>query len=394
MTFAIQTFNNINPLGLAELGPDFTVDEGQTPDAYILRSENLHGQAFPSSLKAIARAGAGTNNIPVDEASEAGIVVFNTPGANANAVKEAVLAGILLSARDYLAANSWVQDLKGDDVPKQVEAGKKQFAGSEIAGKTLGVIGLGAIGARIANDARRLGMNVLGYDPYVSIETAWNISSHVQRVNDLSTLFAEADYISLHVPLLESTRGLINQEALEVMRDGVVLLNFARGELVDQTALFTALSSGKIKRYVTDFATEELLNQPGITVFPHVGGSTEEAELNCAVMAAQTVRRFLETGEIVNSVNFPDVRQVQTAPVRITLINRNVPNIVARITTAVSDLGINIDNIINRSKGAYAYTLLDLDERDPQKVANLVARFEASENIIRVRVIGEEYVES
>ena len=394
MTFHIQTFNNINPVGLAELGPDFQIDGDQPADAYILRSENLHDKAFPSSLKAIARAGAGTNNIPVDQASEEGIVVFNTPGANANAVKEAVLAGILLSARDYLAANSWVNQLSGADVPKQVEAGKKQFAGSEIAGKTLGVIGLGAIGARIANDARRLGMNVLGYDPYVSIETAWNISSHVKRVADLSQLFREADYITLHVPLLDTTRGLINQAAIEDMQEGVVILNFARGELVDQEALFAALSSGKIKRYVTDFATEDLLQQPGITVFPHVGGSTEEAELNCAVMAAQTVRRFLETGEIVNSVNFPNVRQEQTAPVRITLINRNVPNIVARITTAVSELGINIDNIINRSKGAYAYTLLDLDETDQQKVADLVARFEASDNIIRVRVIGGDHVAS
>lgn len=387
MTFQVKTFNNINPVGLAELGANFEIDGSDQADAYILRSENLHDKDFPTSLKAIARAGAGTNNIPLDQASEEGIVVFNTPGANANAVKEAVLAGILLSARDYIGANAWAQQLTGDDVPQQVEAGKKQFAGSEIAGKTLGVIGLGGIGARLANDARRLGMKVLGYDPYVSIETAWSISSHVQRVADIKEIFRQADYISLHVPLLDSTRGIINQESFELMQDKVVLLNFARGELVDQAALFAALSQGKIKNYVTDFATESLIEQEGVTVFPHVGGSTEEAELNCAVMAAQTLKRFLETGEIVNSVNFPEVRQTQTAPVRITLINRNVPNIVARITTAVSELGINIDNIINRSKGDYAYTLLDLDESDQTKIADLVTLFEASDNIIRVRLI-------
>ncbi|MGT2832575.1 3-phosphoglycerate dehydrogenase family protein [Streptococcus halotolerans] len=389
MVFSVKTFNNINKLGLKELGNAFQIDGdlAENPDAYMLRSQNLHDNHFPDNLKAIARAGAGTNNIPIDKATEAGIVVFNTPGANANAVKEAVLTAILLSARDYLSANTWVNHLSGSDVPKQIEAGKSQFAGTEISGKTLGVIGLGAIGARIANDARRLGMNVLGYDPYVSIETAWNISSHVKRVNDLKEIFSQSDYITVHVPLTADTKHTFDSKAFAQMKKDTVIINFARAELVDNAALFDALETGVVKRYVTDFGTEELLNKDGVTVFPHVGGSTQEAELNCAIMASQTVRRFLETGEITNSVNFPNMHQVQEAPYRITLINKNVPNIVANISTAVSDLDINIDNILNRSKGDYAYTLLDLDEDDRAKIDQLVAKFETSDNIVRVRLI-------
>lgn len=389
MVYSVKTFNNINQIGLKELGNHFQIDgyHANNPDAFILRSENLHDYDFPENVKAIARAGAGTNNIPIDKATEQGIVVFNTPGANANAVKEAVIASLLLSARDYISAQAWTNTLTGDDVPQQVEAGKKQFAGTEISGKTLGVIGLGAIGARIANDARRLGMNVLGYDPYVSIETAWNISSHVKRVKDIKEIFSQSDYITIHVPLTPDTKDTFKAETFELMNKGVTLINFARAELVNNQDLFDAIEAGVIKRYITDFGTEELLNQPNITVLPHVGGSTEEAELNCAIMASQTVRRFLETGEITNSVNFPNMHQIQDVPYRITLINKNVPNIVARITTAVSDLNINIDNIINRSKGDYAYTILDLDENDRNKIDQLVAKFEASDNIIRVRLI-------
>ena len=392
MVYSVKTFNNINQVGLKELGNHFQVDGdlAENPDAFILRSQNLHGVEFPENLKAIARAGAGTNNIPIADATAAGIVVFNTPGANANAVKEAVLASILMSARDYIAANAWVNTLSGDDVPKQVEAGKKQFAGNEISGKTLGVIGLGAIGGRIANYAQRLGMNVLGYDPYVSIETAWNISHHVKRVDDVKEIFANCDYITVHVPLTDETRNTFDSEAFGLMQKGTVVINFARGELVDNAALFEAIEAGVVKRYITDFGTEELLNKDKITVFPHVGGSTAEAELNCAIMAGKTIRQFMETGEITNSVNFPNVHQALTAPYRITLINKNVPNIVAKISTAVSDLGINIDNIINRSKGDYAYTLLDLDETDKAKVDHLVANFEASDNIIRVRLIAKK----
>lgn len=389
MVFSVRTYNNINQIGLKELGNQFQVDgdKADNPDAFIIRSQNLHGETFPENLKAIARAGAGTNNIPIDQATEQGIVVFNTPGANANAVKEAVIASLLLSARDYIAANTWVNKLTGDDIPKQVEAGKKQFAGSEIAGKTLGVIGLGAIGARIANDARRLGMNILGYDPYVSIEAAWNISSHVKRVNDLKEIFANCDYITVHVPLTDDTRHTFDKNAFASMAKGTTIINFARAELVDNKALFDAIETGVVKHYVTDFGDKDLLGKEHITVFPHVGGSTAEAELNCAIMAGKTIRRFMETGEIINSVNFPRVEQALVAPYRITLINKNVPNIVARISTAVSDLGINIDNIINRSKGDYAYTLLDLDEDDRAKIDQLVAKFEASDNIVRVRLI-------
>lgn len=389
MVFSVRTFNNINQIGLKELGNGFQVDGDlkDNPDAYIIRSENLHKADFPENLKAIARAGAGTNNIPIDAATAKGIVVFNTPGANANAVKEAVIASVLLAARDYISANRWVNSLSGDDVPKQVEAGKKQFAGTEIAGKTLGVIGLGAIGARIANDARRLGMNVLGYDPYVSIEAAWNISSHVKRVNDLKEIFENSDYITVHVPLTEDTKDTFNADSFSLMKKGTVVINFARGELVDNEALFDAIETGVVRRYFTDFGSEELLNKEGITVFPHVGGSTAEAELNCAIMAGQTIRRFMETGEITNSVNFPNIHQALTAPYRITLINKNVPNIVARLSTAVSDLDINIDNILNRSRGEYAYTILDLDETDKGKIDELVANFEASDNIVRVRLI-------
>ncbi|MCI5870448.1 3-phosphoglycerate dehydrogenase family protein [Streptococcus sp.] len=389
MVFSVKTFNNINQIGLKELGNKFQIDgdKAENPDAFIIRSQNLHETVFPSNLKAIARAGAGVNNIPIDQASAQGIVVFNTPGANANAVKEAVLASILLSARDYISANQWTNTLTGDDVPKQIEAGKKQFAGTEIAGKTLGVIGLGAIGGRIANDARRLGMNVLGYDPYVSIETAWNISSHVKRVADLKEIFEQSDYITVHVPLTPDTKHTFNADSFALMQKGTTIINFARAELVDNQALFEAIEAGVVKNYVTDFGTEELLNKEHVTVFPHVGGSTEEAELNCAIMAGKTIRRFMETGEIINSVNFPNVVQGLSAPYRITLINKNVPNIVASISTAVSDLGINIDNIINKSKGDYAYTLLDLDETDETKVAELVNKFETSDNIVKVRLI-------
>ena len=389
MVFSVKTFNNINQIGLKELGNKFQIDgdKAENPDAFIIRSQNLHETVFPSNLKAIARAGAGVNNIPIEQASAQGIVVFNTPGANANAVKEAVLASILLSARDYISANQWTNTLTGDDVPKQIEAGKKQFAGTEIAGKTLGVIGLGAIGGRIANDARRLGMNVLGYDPYVSIETAWNISSHVKRVADLKEIFEQSDYITVHVPLTPDTKHTFNPDSFALMQKGTTIINFARAELVDNQALFEAIEAGVVKNYVTDFGTEELLNKEHVTVFPHVGGSTEEAELNCAIMAGKTIRRFMETGEIINSVNFPNVVQGLSAPYRITLINKNVPNIVASISTAVSDLGINIDNIINKSKGDYAYTLLDLDETDETKVAELVNKFETSDNIVKVRLI-------
>lgn len=343
MVFSVKTFNNINQIGLQELGNRFQIDGdmSENPDAYIIRSQNLHNQDFPSNLKAIARAGAGTNNIPIEEASAQGIVVFNTPGANANAVKEAVIAALLLSARDYLGANRWVNTLTGTDIPKQIEA-------------------------------------------------AWNISSHVQRVKEIKDIFETCDYITIHVPLTNETKHTFDAEAFSIMKKGTTIINFARAELVNNQELFEAIETGVVKRYITDFGDKELLNQKGITVFPHVGGSTDEAELNCAIMASQTIRCFMETGEITNSVNFPNVHQIQTAPFRITLINKNVPNIVAKISTAVSELGINIDNIINRSKGDYAYTLIDLDETDNNKISTLIEEFEGDENIVRVRLIAKK----
>ncbi|MCH4169119.1 MAG: phosphoglycerate dehydrogenase [Streptococcaceae bacterium] len=387
MTFAVKTFNNINPKGLEYLGNDFQVDGEISPEAFILRSENLHEYEFPESLLAIARAGAGTNNIPIAEASKQGIVVFNTPGANANAVKEAVLASLLFSARDYIKASAWTQALTGENIPKQVEAGKKQFAGTEIQGKKLGVIGLGAIGAMVANDAYRLGMEVVGYDPYVSVETAWSISRRVGRVDDVNDIFETCDYITIHVPLTDETRGIIGREACQKMKRGTVVLNFARGELVDNEAMFGALEAGVVRKYITDFGTDQVLHHENITVLPHVGGSTEEAEFNCAVMASQTIRRFLETGEIINSVNFPNVKQVLAAPTRITLVHENVPNMIGRISKAVSDFEINIDNLVNRSRGDYAYTLLDIEEEDETKIQGILERFNAAENVLRARLI-------
>lgn len=387
MTFAVKTFNNINPKGLEHLGNRFQVDGDKAPDAFILRSENLHGYEFPESLLAIARAGAGTNNIPIEDASKQGVVVFNTPGANANAVKEAVLASLLFSARDYIKASAWAQTLSGDDVAKQIEAGKKQFAGTEIQGKKLGVIGLGAIGAMVANDAYRLGMEVVGFDPYVSVETAWSISRRVGRVDDVNDIFETCDYITIHVPLTDETRGIIGPEAMKRMKRGTVILNFARGELVDNEAMFEALETGAVKKYITDFGTEEVLHHENLTVLPHVGGSTDEAEFNCAVMASQTIRRFLETGEIINSVNFPNVKQALLAPTRITLVHENVPNMIGKISNAVSEFDINIDNLVNRSRGDYAYTLLDIEENDEDKIQGILARFESSDHILRARVI-------
>mgnify|MGYP000981167135 CR=1 FL=1 len=387
MVYSVKTFNNINQVGLKELGNKFQVDGdlAENPDAYIIRSQNLHGVDFPKNLKAIARAGAGTNNIPITEATEAGIVVFNTPGANANAVKEAVIASLLFSARDYISANGWVNTLTGDDVPKQVEAGKKQFAGSEIAGKTLGIIGLGAIGARIANDARRLGMNVLGYDPYVSIETAWNISSHVKRVNDLKDIFENSDYITIHVPLMDSTKGMIGADAIAQMKPSVVVLNLARGPLVDQKAIVEALKTNRIRKYVTDFPNSDVASQKNAIVIPHLGASTEESEDNCAVMAVKEVRDYLENGNIHNSVNYPNCDMgVCTSAMRVAIIHRNIPNMLAKFTSAFGELGINIERLTNVTRGEYGYVMVDLSHMaDDAEIEKL----RAIEGVLKVRVM-------
>ena len=385
-------YHNLNPIsqvGLDEFTKDYApVSTPETADAILVRSAAMHEMEFAPDLKAIARAGAGVNNIPLEKCAEQGIVVFNTPGANANGVKELVIAGMLLASRDIIGGINWVQENEEDgNIAKDAEKAKKAFAGQELEGKKLGVIGLGAIGVLVANAATHLGMDVYGYDPYVSVDSAWRLSRSIHHTTNVDEIYENCDYITVHVPLTPDTKGTFNADAFNLMQKGTTIINFARAELVDNDALFDALETGVVKRYITDFGTEDLLNKPNVTVFPHVGGSTGEAELNCAIMAGQTIRRFMETGEIVNSVNFPRVQQALSAPYRITLINKNVPNIVARISTAVSDFNINIDNIINRSKGDYAYTLLDLDETDKSKIDELVAKFEASDNIVRVRLI-------
>ncbi len=386
--FEIKTYNAIAPEGLNLLNADqFALNSGANPDGIILRSEKLHGMEFPESLKAIARAGAGVNNVPVEECSEAGVVVFNTPGANANAVKELVLAALIMAARPIKEGMEWVQTLSGEDVEKQVEKGKSQFAGTEISGKTLGVIGLGAIGAMLANDAFRLGMEVIGYDPYVSVETAWNINRRVQKAASVAEILEKADYISIHVPVNGDTKGMVDAAFLAQMKDTAVLLNFARGELVNTADMLAALKEKRIRKYVTDFADEALLHNDDIIVMPHLGASTEEAEVNCAIMAAQTLKYFLETGNIVNSVNFPGVDIAMHSPIRITVINKNIPNMVGQISSGLAKYFINIEDILNRSRGNYAYTVIDIAETDQAVLDEVIEKIKKIDGVVNVRVI-------
>lgn len=389
--YQLTTYNAIAAEGMERFErAKYAINENDDPDALILRSKNLHDITFNDSLKAIARAGAGTNNIPIQRATEAGIVVFNTPGANANAVKELVLANLLLSVRPILQGHEWIQNYKfgpDDDVEAIVEANKKQFAGNELEGKKLGIIGLGAIGAMIANDAYRLGIEVYGYDPYVSVDTAWSISRRVNRVMELDDLLKICDFITVHVPLMDSTRGMIGERELAMMKEDVQLYNFARGPIVDKEAVLKAVNDNRIGGYTTDFADADLLHNEKIRVLPHLGASTEEAEINCARMAAGNLKRFLQTGDIVNSVNFPSVQMSFNSPVRITIINRNIPNMIGKISSFVAEQGMNIANMVNRGRGDFAYTLVDLEELDYEKVERLVARLEEIPDIVRVRAI-------
>lgn len=389
--YQLTTYNAIAAEGMERFErAKYAINENDDPDALILRSKNLHDMTFNDSLKAIARAGAGTNNIPIQRATEAGIVVFNTPGANANAVKELVLANLLLSVRPILQGHEWIQNYKfgpDDDVEAIVEANKKQFAGNELEGKKLGIIGLGAIGAMIANDAYRLGIEVYGYDPYVSVDTAWSISRRVNRVMELDDLLKICDFITVHVPLMDSTRGMIGERELAMMKEDVQLYNFARGPIVDKEAVLKAVNDNRIGGYTTDFADADLLHNEKIRVLPHLGASTEEAEINCARMAAGNLKRFLQTGDIVNSVNFPSVQMSFNSPVRITIINRNIPNMIGKISNFVAEQGMNIANMVNRGRGDFAYTLVDLEELDYEKVERLVARLEEIPDIVRVRAI-------
>ncbi len=355
-------------------------------DAVLVRSAKMHDMTLPTTVCAVARAGAGVNNIPIRDCAEQGIVVFNTPGANANGVKELVLAGMLLASRDIVGGIECVAKEKDrEDIDKLAEKQKKQFAGCEISGKKLGIIGLGAIGAMVANAASGLGMEVYGYDPYISIDAAWNLSRTIRHSKSLDEIYSQCDYITIHVPLLDSTKQMINKEAFGKMKDGVVLLNFARDLLVDENALIDALESGKIKKYVTDFANPLVAGREGILVTPHLGASTEESEENCAVMAVKELRDFLENGNIKNSVNFPNCDMGTCVAVgRIALTHKNIPNMISQFTKVLGDEGLNIADMTNKSKGEYAYTMIDLESTASKQALEELA---AIEGVSRVRVI-------
>lgn len=389
--WTINTYNKIAEEGLNKFEPEqYKLNETDDPDALLLRSQDLHSMKFSSNLKAVARAGAGTNNIPVAACSEKGIVVFNTPGANANAVKELVLASMILAARPILDGVKWVNTLKGPDISQQVENEKKRFIGTEIAGKQLGVIGLGAIGAMVANDAYRLGLDVVGYDPYVSVDTAWTISRRVKRVHSIEEVLAHSDYVTVHVPLIKETKHLFDTQTISLMKEGAVLLNFSRGELVESEAVIQALRKGRLKQYFTDFAEEALVHEEKAVVFPHLGASTSEAEINCAKIAADTVKYFLETGNISHSVNFPTVEIAFTAPIRLAIVNRNVTNMIGQMSMELAKDAINILNIINRGRGDYAYTLIDIEELPVEQLELVVQRIKKVTDILSVRVIRNQ----
>ena len=385
--YHIHNLNKISSKGLALWTEGYeTIDNLEQAEAVLVRSANMHDLALPDNLLAVARAGAGVNNIPLTSCAEKGIVVFNTPGANANSVMELSLCGMLLSCRDVVGGINWVQSIKGSsEIARMVEKGKSQFAGHEIRGKNLGVIGLGAVGGPLANAARGLGMNVYGCDPFISIEAAWHLDSHIVRVNSRDEIYAKCDIISLHTPLLDDTRQMINAEAISKMKDGVIILNFARDLLVDDDAMAQALASGKVARYVTDFPNEKTANMPGCIAIPHLGASTEESEDNCAKMAVNQLMNYLENGNIVNSVNYPNCDMgICRAAGRITLLHRNIPNSLGRFTSAIASENVNIDGLMNKSRGEYAYTMLDLD-RHPS--AEVVEHLKSIEGVLRVRVI-------
>lgn len=385
--YKVHYLNKISEKGTALWTEDYTLGaNAEEADAMLVRSASMHDMEMPESLLAIARAGAGVNNIPLTSCADQGIVVFNTPGANANSVMELALCGMLLACRDIVGGINWVQSVKDSpDVAKLVEKGKSQFAGHEIRDKKLGVIGLGAIGGPLANAARRLGMQVYGCDPFISIDAAWHLDSHVNRVKSRDEIYSQCDIITLHVPLLDDTKKMINAEAISKMKDGVIILNFARDLLVDDDAMAEALKSGKVSRYVTDFPNAKTVNMPGCIAIPHLGASTEESEDNCAKMAVRQVMDYLENGNIVNSVNFPNCEMgICTTAGRITILHKNIPNSLSRFTTAMASENINIAGLVNKSRGDYAYTMLDLDHTPSQ---NAVEELKKIDGVLRVRII-------
>lgn len=385
--YEVLTLNKIAKCGLDMLDSDiFSVtDSSDNPDAIILRSFSMHEMVLPKSLKAVARAGAGVNNIPIDKCSELGIAVFNTPGANANAVAELVLAGLLLSSRKISEGINWVAGLKdeGENVGKLVEKGKSAFVGPEIKGKTLGVIGLGAIGVLVANLANSLGMKVIGYDPYISIDAAWGLSRSVKKSNDLKLMIGKCDYVTMHLPLNDSTKNMINDEIFDCMENGTRLLNFARGGLVDNAALKNAIASGKVACYVTDFPSEETLNMPNTINIPHLGASTPESEDNCAIMAAKELSDFIKYGNIRNSVNFPACEMAMESKFRVTIAHKNIPSMLSTISTLFASENINIVNMMNKSKKDNAYTIVDVDAV-PANIEDIISKIEG---VHKVRVI-------
>ena len=380
----IQLLNKIAAVGLDQLDDSYNVGENvENPDGIMVRSAVMHEMELAPSLKAIARAGAGVNNIPIERCSENGIVVFNTPGANANGVKELAICALLLAARDVVGGIAWANTLT-EDVAKQVEKGKSKFGGTELMGKTLGVIGLGAIGGKIANTAIHLGMNVIGCDPFLSIEGAWNLNHRVSRAATYDEVFEKADYITLHVPATKETKNMICTESIAKTKDGVKIINLSRADLVNAAELKAALADGKVSAYVTDFPTEEVINTPGVVAIPHLGASTEESEDNCAVMAARQLDDYLKNGNIKNSVNYPNVEMPRSGAARICVLHQNVPSILTKITAAVADEGLNIENMTNKSKGENAYTVLDVSSTPSD---DAIERIASVEGINRVRVI-------
>ena len=386
--YTIQTLNAISPVIYNHLPQDsYTVaKETAAPDAIIVRSASMLDMELPASLQSIARAGAGYNNIPVDKCTEVGICVFNTPGANANAVKELTLAGLLLASRDIIGGVEWVKELKPGEtsVAKQVEKGKSQFVGPEIQGKTLAVMGLGAIGVLVANAAATLGMKVIGYDPFISVENAWALSTTIQRATSLDAMLAEADYVTVHIPLSDKTRNMIDEQVLAKMKPSAALLNFSRAELCDTAAVLAALQAGRLRKYVIDFPTEAVIGQPGVIALPHLGASTPESEDNCADMAALQTRDYLETGSIRNSVNLPACELEPAEKHRITVIHKNIPNMIAQITAQLAGANVNIEHLVNKSRKDVAYTVVDSLDDLP---ADIVETLSAVEGIIRVRVV-------
>ena len=391
MEYRIKTLNSISPAIYGQLGEHYHVSSTEAePDGILVRSAAMHDMVLPETVQAIARAGAGVNNIPIDACSNAGICVFNTPGANANGVCELVIAGMLLSCRNIIGGISWEHTLSGhgDAIEKEVEKGKNQFVGPELRGKTLGIIGLGAIGVLVANAAVALGMNVIGYDPMISVEHAWRLSRSVRHENSLDALFTECDFITVHVPLNDKTRGMIGTRALSQCKKGVRILNFARGGLVDEEALIAAIGDETVAKYVTDFGSDRLLGMENVICIPHLGASTPESEENCAVMAAAELRDYLEYGIIRNSVNLPAMDLSKSASPRILCVHENVPNLLSAITSAVSGFGLNISDLVNRSRGAMAVTAVDLDTLPAENVAALKAAVEAVPGMKRVRILN------